>query len=503
MILRRSIFAFGLLLLSDIFLASTMTSAAEPRRPNLLWIIPENICHDLGCYGAKHVATPNIDRLAAAGMRYTRVFSTAPVCSASRSAFITGMYQTTIDAQHARSHRNDGFRLPAGVQPITYLLRDAGYRTVNLKTIGAGTPAEQVVGTGKIDLNLDVGPKLWEAESDWSAVAGHQPFFMQVNLPEVEYDIYDRKSWQKERVEWVGEREHPQIAKPDELTPPPYYPNHEVVRDEWAKYLNSVSGLDRHVGAILRQLEVDGLADDTIVLLFADNGRMEPRGIHWCYDEGLLVPLIIRFPKNFPPPAGWQVGGVDEQIISLIDVTATTLDLAGLPLPEKMQGQIFLGERAAKARTIAFSARDRIDETEQRVRTARNERYRYLRNFRPDVPVMSLNRYKEKCFRIVPLMRELHVAGKLDAAQAALFEPLPDEELYDVQMDPYEIKNLVHSTDPEHQRALVELRTAVERWIVETDDRGRFPEPREIVAPFAQEMHDWFGTPSWYRKPTR
>lgn len=181
-------------------------------------------------------------------------------------------------------------------------------------------------------------------------------------------------------------------------------------------------------------------------------------------------------------------------------MTATTLDLAGLPQPEKIQGRIFLGPRSAPPRTIAFSARDRIDETEQRIRTARDARYRYIRNFRPDMPVMSLNRYKEKCFRIVPLMRELHAAGKLDAVQSALFEPLPDEELYDLTTDPHEIKNLAKSTNPEHVRALTELRTSVERWIVETDDRGRFEEPREVVAPFANEMHDWFGTPAWYRR---
>lgn len=485
----------NLTLFAVLFTCATSTEAAE-RRPNILWIIPENVCLDFGCYGGKHVATPNIDRLASQGVRYTSVFSTAPVCSASRSAFITGMYQTTIDAQHARSHRGDGFPLPSGVKPITYLLRDAGYTTINLKTIG-----ERVVGTGKIDLNLDVGPQLWDASSDWTAVAPGKPFFMQVNLPEVEYDIYDRRSWEKERVEWVGEREHPQLAVPAKMTPPPYYPNHAIVKEEWAKYLNSVSGLDRHVGAILNKLEADGLADDTIVLLFADNGRMEPRGIHWCYDEGLHVPLIVRFPRNFPASVGWQVGGVDERLISLIDVTATTLDLAGLPQPAKIQGRVFLGPHAAEPRTIAFSARDRIDETEHRIRTARTSRYRYLRNFRPD-PVMSLNRYKEKCFRIVPVMRQQLAAGTLNPTQAALFAPLPPEELYDVVNDPFETFNLVGSPEPEHQQALTELRSAVARWIVETDDRGRFDEPRDVVAPFAKEMHDWFGTPAWYQQPT-
>lgn len=478
-----------------VFLAAIVSAAAtqgaEARKPNILWIVGENICLDLGCYGAKHVATPNLDRLAAEGVRYTSVFATGPVCSASRSAFMTGMYQTTIDAQHARSHRDDGFPLPPGVRPITYRLRDVGYYTVNLKTLG-----DYEIGTGKIDLNIDLGPKLWEPDVDWSSLAGHQPFFAQVNMPEVEFDIYDRQTWQKERVEWVGEREHPQVARPDEVTPPPYYPDHTITRQEWARYLNSISGMDVRIGRMLRQLEADGLADDTIVIFFADNGRMDPRGIHWCYDSGLHVPLIVRYPKNFPPPAGWQVGGVDERVVSLLDLTATTLELAGIAKPAGMQSQVFLGPHDEGPRTIAFSARDRIDETEQRIRTARTARYRYLRNFTPG-PIFALNRYKEKCFRIVPLMRELYEAGKLNDVQAALLRPLPPEELYDVVADPHEIHNLVDSTDPEHQRALAELRTAVERWIVETDDHGRHAEPRDIVAPFAKEMHDWFGTPAW------
>lgn len=492
--------------------------AADVKHPNILWIVGENICLDLGCYGAKHVATPNLDRLAAEGMRYTNVFATAPVCSASRSAFMTGMYQTTIDAQHARSHRDDGYKLPTGVRPITYRMREMGYYTVNLKTIG-----DRTVGTGKVDLNFDVGPKLWEADTDWSALPSHQPFFVQVNMPEVEYDIYDRQSWKKDRVEWVGEREHPQIAKPEDVTLPPYYPDHPVARQEWARFLNSVSGMDVRIGEILRKLESDGLADDTIVIFFADNGRMEPRGIHWCYDEGLHVPMIIRFPKNFPSPPGWKIGGIDERLISLIDVTATTLDLSGFGKTQGMKGRVLFGPNIDAQRKFAFSARDRIDETEQRIRTVRTARYRYIRNFRPDVPVMSLNRYKERCFLIVPLMRELQAAGKLNDVQTRLMQTrLPDEELYDLEKDPFEIDNLMltpyripgrpSSAPPPffmgnklpevEEDVLATLRKAVDTFIADTDDHGRFTEPREIVAPFEKEMHDWFGTPAWYKKVT-
>ena len=184
---------------------------------------------------------------------------------------MTGMYQTTTDTHHMRSHRDDDFRLPPGVRPLTHRLADAGYLTANITKIG-----DRVVGTGKLDLNfVNEGPIY--ATTDWSQLASHQPFFAQINTPEVEYDIYDRKSASKPRVEWVGEREHPQIATPQNVTPPPYYPDHEITRQEWARYLNSVSGMDRRIGWVLEQLrkdirEVASVLDAIRLLLVPDDG---------------------------------------------------------------------------------------------------------------------------------------------------------------------------------------------------------------------------------------
>ncbi len=474
--------------------AGSLAAQDGLRRPNILWIVAENTKLDFGCYGAKNVATPNVDRLAAEGLRYTRVFATAPVCATSRSAFLTGMYQTSTDTHHMRSHRDDDFRLPAGVRPLTHRLSEAGYFTANLKTIG-----ERVVGTGKLDLNfVNEGP-IYAATGDWSLLAGKRPFFAQVNLPEAEYDIYDRQSAKKERVEWVGEREHPQIATPENVTPPPYYPDHRIVRQEWARYLNSVSGLDRRVGWIVEQLRSDGLLDDTVIFFFADNGRLEARGIHWCYDTGLHVPLIVRWPKNFPAPPQIRAGGENNDVISLLDLTATTLAVTGIDRPPLMHSRVFLGERAEPPRKYAFSARDRIDESVNRIRSVREPRYHYIRNYMPEQGFASLNRYKEKCFLVMPLMRELHAAGKLPPAAAQLMERLPPEQLFDTQADPHEIRNLANSLQPEHREALVRLRAALDVWIVETGDRGAIPEPADVVRPFEKEMHDWFGTPAWYR----
>ena len=472
--------------------AARDTQRTAAKHPNIVWIVGENLKLDLGCYGAQNVSTPNLDRLAAEGVRFTRVFSTSPVCAPSRSAFMTGMYQTSTDTHHMRSHRDDDFRLPPGVRPITHRLKDVGYTTANLKQIG-----DDVIGTGKLDLNfVNEGP-LYDTD-DWNQLKSNQPFFAQINTPEIEYDIYDRKTYLHDRVEWVGEREHPQIATADNVTPPPYYPDHPLVREEWARYLNSVSGMDVRVGRILRQLEADGVADDTIVIFFGDNGRLEARGIHWCYDTGLHVPMIVRWPKNFPAPDGFTAGSVNEQVISLLDITATTLDMAGISKPTGIQSRIFAGPQAEQPRQFAFSARDRIDETVNRIRSVRDSRYHYIRNYMPQQSFASLNRYKEKCFAVKPLMRRMLAEGTLTGPPADLFKPLPYEQLFDTEADPHEITNLADSPRPDHQAAMLRLRTALDVWIVETGDRGEFPEPDEVVAPFEKEMHDWFGTPAWY-----
>ncbi|WP_197442569.1 sulfatase family protein [Lignipirellula cremea] len=477
-----------------LMLASVAQAGEPPALPNILWIVGENLALDLGCYGGPNVETPRLDRLAEQGMRYTNVYATSPVCAPSRSAFMTGMYQTTTDMHHMRSHRDDDFRLPAGVRPLTHRLRDAGYYTANLTRIG-----DQIIGTGKLDLNFVNEGELYDTD-DWEELKSHQPFFAQINTPEIEYDIYDRKTVEKKRVKWVGEEDHPQIATAGNVTPPPYYPDHPLVRQEWARYLNSISGMDRRIGRVLDRLAADGLAENTVVMFFGDNGRLEARGIHWCWDMGLHVPLIVYWPQAAAPPRDFQPGKVSDRVVSLLDITATTLAIARIERPIAMQSRVFLGPTADPPRRFAFSARDRIDETQNRIRSVRGARYHYLRNFTPEVSFTSLNRYKEKCFPVKPLMRELAAAGKLHGAPLQLMQPrLPPEELYDTKTDPHEIHNLVDSAEPEHRAALLQLRAALQTWMIESGDRGHLREPASVVAPFEKEMHDWFGTPAWYR----
>ena len=491
--LGQMIFAACVFLSLSLWSAATNSRVAAADQPNILWIVGENFSLDLGCYGAKNVATPNLDALAAAGVRYTNAYSTSPVCAPSRSAFMVGMYQTTTDTHHMRSHRDDDFRLPKGVRPITHWLQDAGYVTANLTHIG-----KQVIGTGKLDLNFVNEGQLYQSK-DWNSLKSGKPFFAQINMPEAEYDIYDRNSSEKPRVKWVGEEWHPQVATPQNVTPPPYYPDHEITRQEWARYLNSVSGTDVRVGWILEQLKKDGLDDDTIIVFFADNGRLDARGIHWPFDSGLHVPMIIRWAKNHKVPRHFKPGSVNKQVISLLDLTATTMSMAGLDRPRDMQSRCFLGAAADPARRFAFAARDRIDETEVRMRSVSDGTYHYIRNFTPGAGFLTLNRYKEKCFLVKPLMRELHAAGKLTGPPADLMKPFPKEMLFNIKQDPHEIKNLATSKKAKDREALIRLRTALDTWMVETGDRGHIPEPRHIVEPFLKEMHDWFGTPSWVK----
>jgi N-sulfoglucosamine sulfohydrolase len=439
-------------------------SAADlpARRPNILWLIAEDMSPDLSCYGTTQVWTPNLDKMAASGVRYTRAFTTAPVCSASRSAFMTGMYQTTIGAHNHRSHRDDGYKPPAGVRVLPDWLRDAGYFTANIRTL----PSELGFnGTGKTDWNFTHSGKPFDSD-DWADLKQHQPFYAQINFQETHRAYHA-----------------PKHADPAKVVFPPYYPDHPVTRTDWAKYLDAATELDHKIGLILERLEKDGLAGDTLILFMADHGQSHVRAKQFCYDSGLRIPLIIRWPQNFPVPGNFKPGTVNDRILEATDFTATTIALAGIPKPPGMQGRVFLGERAEPPRQYAFGARDRCDETVFRFRTVRDARYRYIRNFTPERPFLQTNDYKERSYPVWNLLKELHAQGKLTPVQEVLCAPtMPPEELYDLDKDPFEIVNLATSSSPDDQAVLKRLRVELERWIEESNDQGRTLEPAEIAA---------------------
>ena len=441
-------------LLAGALLAADTPNAPVPVRHNILWLIAEDIGPHLGCWGTKDVSTPNLDGLATAGVRYTR-FYTGHVCSPSRSSFMTGMYATTIGAHNHRTTGKQKKPLPDGVRVLTDWLRPAGYFTANVVDLPAACGFK---GSGKTDWNFVYNGKPFDS-ANWDDLKAHQPFYAQINFHETHRPY-----------------KSPPHADPAKVEIPPYYPDHPVTRADWAAYLDSITELDRKLGLVLAQLKKDGLADNTVIVFFGDNGQSHVRGKQFCYEEGLLVPLIIRWPERFPRPARFQPGTPDRRLLEGIDLAPTMLDIAGAPLPPKMQGRPIFGTRAGEAKQYVFWGRDRCDETVMRIRTVRDERYRYIRNFTPDTPFLAANAYKERAYPVWNLLKELHAAGKLTPAQEFLCQPqMPAEELYDLQSDPWETHNLAAA--PEHRDTVQRLRGVLQQWIEDSNDQGRIVEP--------------------------
>lgn len=441
-----------------LFFLPLVLQAADAKRPNILWLIAEDFGQHLGCYGTKEVWTPNLDKLAADGVRYTRFYA-GMVCSVSRSSFNTGMYATTIGAQNHRTALKKP--LPDGVKPLSDWMRGAGYLAANLVELPESCGFK---GTGKVDWNFTTESKPFDT-SKWSDLSSKQPFYAQINFKETHRTYHG-----------------PPHADPAKVELPPYYPDHPVTRKDWAEYLDDATELDRKIGKVLESLDKDGLADNTIVIFFGDNGQSHVRGKQFCYDEGFLVPLIIRWPKNFPAPSNFKPGSVDERLIHCIDLAPTMIDITGAAKPPKMQGHIFLGTHSEPDREYNFGYRDRCDMTQMRIRTVRDKRYIYIHDFTPWVPFLARNEYKEAQYPVWNLLKELHAQGKLTPAQDAMCQPtMPEEELYDLEADPFELSNLAKSDKPEHLAALNRLRGVLDQWIVDTDDKGRNLEALDVL----------------------
>jgi len=426
-------------------------------KPNIVWLTGEDMGPALGCYGHPFMRTPNLDWLASQGVRFTQAFATAPVCSASRSAFMTGVYQTTTGTHHHRSHRRDGYQLPAGVKLVTDRLRERGYFTCNVREVAPG-----VGGTGKTDLNWDAR-KPFDG-THWNQRAKGQPFFAHINF----------QAPHKGPAFTLARRQK-HLVDPKQLALPPYWPDHPVVRDEYANHLDAINLLDSQIGATLDALRRDGLLDSAIIVFFGDNGRCLIRGKQWLYDAGIHIPLIIRWPGGDARP-----GAVRDDLVLSLDSTATTLWLAGVPLPEKMDGRPLFGP-LARRRDHTIHARDRCDMTLDRIRCVRTARYKYIRNFMPERPYTQFNNYIETSYPTLGVMKELHTQGKLNAAQSLFMaDRKPDEEYYDLLEDPHEVNNLAGSAA--HKAGMDRLRARLDAWIQATGDQGQHPERPEAAA---------------------
>lgn len=453
----------SLCLLITVLLAPCPQARGAETRPNILWIVVDDMSANFSCYGEALIETPHVDRLAREGTRFSRAFVTAPVCSPCRSAFITGMYQTSIGAHQHRSGRGvEKIHLPEGVVPVPALFQEAGYYTC----IGDGLPDDgRAAGSrrnrlGKTDYNFEWDESIYDSH-DWAGREAGQPFFMQVQLAggKLRGGTDDRARALSERAR----SEFGSTVDPEDVTLPPYYPRHPVLLRDWAAYLDAVRFTDEHVGKVVARLEDEEILDQTLVIFMTDHGISHARGKQFLYDEGTHVPLVVRGP-------GIPSGTVRDDLIEHIDIAAISLAAAGIPIPATMQARnVFAADY--QPREAVFAARDRCDETVERIRSVRTDRFLYIRNFYPQRPLLQPNAYKDGK-AILQTLRSLHEAGELDSlSESLLFSPTrPAEELYEWTTDRWQVTNL--AAESEHQATLSELRSRLDRWIVETNDHG-------------------------------
>lgn len=431
---------------------------AEPaRRPNVLWLTCEDMSPHLGCYGEPLAKTPNLDRLARQGVRYSHAFSTSGVCAPSRSCLITGVYPGSLGTQFMRCRGT----LPSFVRCFSEELRDQGYYcTNNVKT----------------DYNFAPPASAWDESSKtahWRNRPAGKPFFAVFNNTVThEGQVRLRGEAFEKIVQSVprSDRHDPAV-----VVLPPYYPDTPEARQDWAQYFDAISAMDGWVGEHLARLDEAGLADDTIVFFFSDHGVGLPRAKRWLYDSGTHVPLIVRFGRNFRHLAPAEPGTATDRLVSFVDFAPTILSLAGAKIPEHMQGVPFLGARQGPARQFVFGLRDRMDESHDLIRSVRSRRYKYIHNDMPWVPYAQVLTYAE-LGPTLQSMRRLHAAGQLKGPSALFFRSeKPPEELYDTEADPHELVNL--AGDPNHLETLARHRARLEQWRDETLDLGLIPEP--------------------------
>lgn len=452
-----------------------MTAGAHAaERPNILLLVAEDLSPRIGAWGDTVADTPNLDALARRGVRFTNVFTTAGVCAPSRAALITGMYQNGIGAGHMRSSNrpSGGYAAvpPAEVKAFPELLRASGYFTFTDSKLDYQFSGP-LAGSGPFTI--------WDAEgrgADWRSREQGQPFFGMINFAVTHESgtfaplghwphSFTHFAMQLLRAWQFGDA--PQAAMPptQKLVLPPYYPDIPTVRRELAYHYGNIHVMDRQVGEILAALAEQGLADDTIVIWTSDHGDGLPRAKRELYDSGLQVPMIVYWPERWRP-VHITPGTADPRLLSFVDLAPTILALAHAPAPGYLQGGNFLAVNTPP-RNYIHAARDRHDEVMDRQRAVRDERFKYIRSWYPQVAGGHPLAFRDNQ-TMVRDMRALWQAGKLNADQARWFEPVGVERLYDLVEDPFELHDV--SGDPLRNADLERLRGELDRWLREVGD---------------------------------
>lgn len=396
-------------------------------KPNIIWLMAEDISLDLECYGMPAVKTPTLNKMAKEGVKFDNCFVTNPICSPSRSAMMLGTHQVKSNTHHHRSNRD----VPLDKQfvPFTKLLKDEGYTTI------LGHHGVYDKGR-KIDVNFKhdaLGG--WDGETQFGLFdkfdtfeKSDEPFFAQIQLK-----VTHRGDW------WDAIREkskHP--VNPDDVVLPDFMADHPTIRLDWAKYLDQIEYMDDEIAMIFKELEEKGMADNTVVIFIGDNGRCNVRGKGYLHDPGLHIPLIVYYPKDF------KGGEIRKDVVSATDITATILDIAGAEVPSFMTGKPIFDKDFK--REYVYAARDLWDEVEEKSRAVTSGKWKYIRNDKPNTPFDAHQAYLEFYRPAVHVMRTLKKQGKLTKNQQFFFESTkPKEELYNLEDDPLELNNLVEN----------------------------------------------------------
>jgi N-sulfoglucosamine sulfohydrolase len=434
-------------------------SAVAADRPNILWITCEDISPYLGCYGCDVAETPNLDRMAAEGIRYTRAYANAPVCAVARSALLTGMHSSTLGTHQMRSH----VQLPDSIPAFPKLFQSADYYCTN---------------NSKEDYNSTFGrnPAVWNESSKTAHYKNRkpgQPFFAVFN-----FTVTHESQLSRERIEkYIEAKLIPQTprVRPADIQLPPYHPDLPEIRQDWARLHDLITLMDTMVGEKLGELEKEGLADNTIVFFYSDHGGQLARSKRYIYNVGTQVPLIVRFPKKWQHLAPVKPGSEVDRLVSFVDLPKTVLSLAGLPVPEQMQGRVFLGPDMEYAPESVHFYRDRMATRYDFSRAVTDGRWYYIRNFMPHRPRGRDTRYG---FSVQANWREWethYASGQCDATQSQFFQSKAAVELFDTRNDPWHVKNL--AAMPEQEERLRRLEKDLDRWMIETRDIGLIPEP--------------------------
>jgi len=427
----------------------------DRKQPNILWITCEDMGPHLGCYGDAYADTPNVDALARRALRYLSVWSNAPVCAPARTTIITGLYPPSTGAEHMRSQTH----LPDNLQMIPVLMRRLGYYCTNNVKEDYNLSAPLARGKGKADKGV------WDESSNKAHYKNRkpgQPFFAVFNIT-ITHESQIRT------------RPHKLTHDPARAPIPPYHPDTPEVRHDWAQYYDNITTMDRLVGKLLKELEDAGLAEETIVIYYSDHGSGMPRHKRVPYNCGLQVPMLVHVPAAFRDlaPKDYNPGAATNRLVSFVDLAPTLLSIAGAPAAEYHQGHAFMGRHAAEPQPYIYGFRGRMDERQDMVRSVRDQRYVYVRNYMPHKPY---GQHLEYMFQTptTRVWKQLFDQGKLNAAQSSFWKPRPAEELYDLQNDPHEIRNLADSG--EHKEALVRLSNAQRALVFKIRDVGFLPE---------------------------